>query len=453
MQKHPDATAELVSLDLGDKRRDSRIRRVVAALQENPAAHFPAVMRTVAEREALYRALNSEHVSLHSLLAPHIGQTVERMAQHAERPIVIIDKTSFVFGGEAERDGLERISPRKQGFDAFVALAVSSSRHPHGVLAVSPTEVMGASAAARWHETVELAAAGPEQRRIHPIYVMDREADAYELFGDLAAQGRDFVIRVSFDRLVREHGSTRLEALNDVVRDTDFTYATSVRLSRRPSTGRSSSARKKHPSRTTRDAVLKVRACPIVMPKPKAPARRGPCELALHLVQVVEPNPPEGCEPVQWLLATTLPIGDARSVEAIVDVYRARWTIEEYFKALKTGCSYEKRQLESLHALLNALGLLVPLAWRLLALRCLADEDPNAPAGDVLDSDGLHVLRKLSGDVKLGTSPTAAEVVLALAGLGGHFPQNGRPGWLVVWRGLQKVLDRLEGYRLAKAEM
>ena len=52
-----------------------------------------------------------------------------------------------------------------------------------------------------------------------------------------------------------------------------------------------------------------------------------------------------------------------------LDYYRSRWSIEEFFKALKTGCSYEKRQLESRHALLNALGILAPIAWQLLVLR------------------------------------------------------------------------------------
>jgi hypothetical protein len=47
-----------------------------------------------------------------------------------------------------------------------------------------------------------------------------------------------------------------------------------------------------------------------------------------------------------------------------VDCYRGRWTIEEYFKALKTGCQYERRQLETAHSLLNALAILAPVAWR-----------------------------------------------------------------------------------------
>lgn len=71
---------------------------------------------------------------------------------------------------------------------------------------------------------------------------------------------------------------------------------------------------------------------------------------------------------------------DTQGSERVVDIYRMRWLIEEYFKALKTGCAIEKRQLESKHALVNALAVLIPIAWRLLRLRALARENASAPA-------------------------------------------------------------------------
>ena len=64
----------------------------------------------------------------------------------------------------------------------------------------------------------------------------------------------------------------------------------------------------------------------------------------------------------------------------MVDAYRARWVIEELFKALKTGCQIEKRQMESYGALRIALALFLPIAVRLLALRDAARSEPDAPA-------------------------------------------------------------------------
>jgi len=68
-----------------------------------------------------------------------------------------------------------------------------------------------------------------------------------------------------------------------------------------------------------------------------------------------------------------------------------RWTIEKYFKALKTDCQYEKRQLESAHSLLNALAILAPVAWRLVLLRHLARNAPKRSASDALTPTELEV--------------------------------------------------------------
>lgn len=43
-----------------------------------------------------------------------------------------------------------------------------------------------------------------------------------------------------------------------------------------------------------------------------------------------------------------------------MDAYRARWVIEEFFKALKTGCNFERRQLESFQSLRIALAIFLP---------------------------------------------------------------------------------------------
>ncbi len=445
------AVDELDGIDLGDARLEARVRRIAAALEKNPGAGFPAAVGTVAEREAVYRLLGNERVEMDALLAPHALQTVARARALGERPLVVVDKTSFVFPGETARDGLDRLGKNRHGLDAFCALAVSRSRQPLGVLAIEPLDkAQGRSGAGEWQATVDAAAAYIDE--LGPIYVMDREADAYALFASLIAKHRDFVVRVAADRLVHEHDGAALEMLRTIAGRAPVALTRQVKLSRRTDVGKAPEARRRQPPRDGRDAELQIRTCSIVLPRPRKLADSLPASLSIQLVQVREEKPPTGTEPVEWLLFTTLRADTADEVAAIVDAYRARWTIEEYFKALKSGCNYEKRQLESRHTLLNALGILAPLAWRLLALRSVAD-DPTTSANAVLDAVEIHVLRKLSRDIKLDDRPTAAQAFYAIARLGGHFPQNGRPGWKVLWTGLQKLLDRVEGYRLAREEM
>jgi hypothetical protein len=72
-----------------------------------------------------------------------------------------------------------------------------------------------------------------------------------------------------------------------------------------------------------------------------------PAELQVNVVHVLEVGAPVGERPIEWLLLTNEPIASREQVAAVIEGYRTRWTIEEYFKALKTGCAFEQRKLES----------------------------------------------------------------------------------------------------------
>ena len=106
--------------------------------------------------------------------------------------------------------------------------------------------------------------------------------------------------------------------------------------------------------------------------------------IALNVVRVFEPEPPEGVKPIEWLLCTSEPISTSEEVARIIDWYRARWLIEEFFKALKTGCAFEKLRLEKRTSILNAFAIYLPVAWRLLRLRTLARTPAPMPARDAL---------------------------------------------------------------------
>ena len=155
--------------------------------------------------------------------------------------------------------------------------------------------------------------------------------------------------------------------------------------------------------------------------------------------------------PIEWYLYTSEPIETTEQLLAIVDYYRARWLIEEYFKAIKQGCDFEKRQLQDYEGLVNLLATFAPIAYRLLLIRQAARDPDPPPALDVVSQDELDVLRKL-GRRKLPASPTASDVYLAIAALGGHIKYNGDPGWLTLSRGLQRLATLTEGWVAAKMQ-
>jgi hypothetical protein len=170
--------------------------------------------------------------------------------------------------------------------------------------------------------------------------------------------------------------------------------------------------------------------------------------LDINVVVVSEVDPPAGQLPIEWRLLTTEPIETAADVLRVVDAYRARWLIEEFFKALKTGCNYEKLQLETLHGLKIALSLCFALAWHMLLLRTLARDALDVPAGAVLTQAqlALLILAASAADnpwsVRLPQDPTATDVMYAVARMGGHVRSNGPPGWQTLGRGFQE-LNRL----------
>jgi hypothetical protein len=176
--------------------------------------------------------------------------------------------------------------------------------------------------------------------------------------------------------------------------------------------------------------------------------------LHVNVVTVDEIDVPQGEEPILWQLVTTEPVATTEDIERIVDAYRMRWVIEEFFKALKTGCAFEKRQLESYATLVNALAMFTVIAWRLLLLRFVARTEPESTATNALTERQVRVLQALStmpdAPVRVdipATNPTAGDALFAVAQLGGHIQNNGAPGWLVLARGLESLLLVELGWR------
>jgi hypothetical protein len=459
----PDVAHEFGGAELGDARLARRLMRIAECMAVAPAAGFPKAAGSDGELEGVYRFLGNERVTPSGILTPHFEKTIERIGRTS--PLVVHDTTVLSFGGTSRREGLGRIrkSHEKQGFFAHVALAVAAdgSREPLGIVGLH-TYVRGPkkSTAKRrrtkttheWARWADLALK-VEERLAHPIHVMDREADSYETLDTLAQAGARFVIRLWHNRLLTGDQDEKLFVAADrgevLVRRT-------VPLSRRRR-ATCAAERKNHPPRTERIAHLRIRAASVEIARTPYKPRLAThsASLRVNVVSVQEVDLPEGVEPISWRLFTTEPVDTPEQVEAVVDIYRARWTIEEYFKALKTGCAVEKRQLESYRSLANALAVFAVIAWRILLLRTVARVRPAAPAADALDEQQVRVLRGVAQladprlpKLEIPAAPTAHDVLRAVAQLGGHIANNGPPGWQVLARGFESLLLLQLGWRV-----
>lgn len=437
--------------DLGDARLVRRAVGLAQALAEAPDRSLPRVWATPAELQAGYDFLRNPRTDFTDLMES--VQHFTREQALAEQSVLVLHDTTDISCPSAEVDEVGFLATGKAGFFVHHALCVSAQdRRPLGVIwsqlwgrpqrAVRPNRRMTSSALSklkeresdRWLEGVSEAALWTEGCA-HVVHVMDREGDSFRLFQHMQALGVDFVVRMRQDRALIE-GS-----LSEALSEAPLKLTRLVPLSVRKAT---TIPRVTHHGRAAREAMLSVRSATVEI---KTPAYLGkktePIEL--NIVQILEENPPEGCAPIGWVLATTLPTNTRADVERIIDCYRARWTIEEFHKALKTGCMFEKRQLESFSAITTLLALSYPVACELLRVRCRARQ-AGLPAADVLRKSLLDCLRAHPKARKLSANPSAQEALAVIAGLGGHQKHNGPPGWESIAAGYLRLLDFEHGW-------
>ena len=445
----------------------ARLNRTAESLHKNPQRSLPQALGG-AGYKGLMRALRNPRVPQAELLNAVYAATVERIGLRQE-VLCIEDTTDLIFGGPRGRKGLPRLESKATGFRAHIALCAGLENHDVlGVLDLEQIVRKDESKAGqsdieryndpnkeslRWQRTVDRTEART-QARARLIHVRDREADDYAQLCDLVQKGRRFVQRMRQARVLSDAPEHAPDArkIDDAMRTLTGICEREVHLSPRAQSKfdpRPHGTRKLHPARLGRPARLSFRACTLQVKRPANAPRTLPPALSLNVVNVLELDVPDGADAIEWFLLTSEPIDTVEQVERIVDIYRGRWLIEEFNKALQTGCQFEKLQMESADRLWTMLAFYCPIATDLLAMRALAHKAADTPADAVLHPDELDVLR--AERPRLRTKPlTVQSALLAIAALGGHFSSNGPPGWLVLLRGMVTLRERAHGWRLAK---
>jgi hypothetical protein len=442
-------------------------------MARDPSATVPQALGSDAEVQGCYRLMNNSDVTFEALHAAHAAATQAR-ARDAGRVLVIHDTTPCCFESLAPEE-VGYLQTGKAGFNLHYSLVVAADfwKRPLGVLHAETVhrtqkprsrnakgkkrKKSGTDTARKEHKEFDrwwrgVLSTHESLGDVDALHIADRESDSYELMAKARGAGVRFIFRSRTDRRARcaeDDPSGVWSTVREVARRCDGVLEREVPLSRRRGDGPPAQT-KTHPPRKMRLARLRFAATRVVIPRPQYLLDPVPRELELSLVHVTEVDPPEGETAVEWLLYTTEAVDTAERIAAIVDCYRARWTIEELNAALKTGCAYEDREFESLHALLNVLALSLPIACEVLWLRSRARSTPEAPATEVVSEVQLEVLRHFSS-YRLPAQPSAVDALLAVAALGGHLRRNGPPGWKVLLAGMSKLQALADGWQAALA--
>ena len=169
----------------------------------------------------------------------------------------------------------------------------------------------------------------------------DRESDIFALYASAAEQHFHVIARSMHDRKLADDGG--LYAAGEAMAVVD---QRAIVLSARA-------------QRAERVVPLELRFGAVNLARPQSKfLRHLPKSLPLTLVDVREVDPQAGTEPLHWRLLTTHPVANAEQAWRIVDWYKQRWLIEQFFRVLKTqGFKLEDSQIATAERLLKLVAI------------------------------------------------------------------------------------------------
>jgi hypothetical protein len=430
------------STDLPDQRLSSRLAEIIVNTIAHPRAAIPQASGSAGQAKATYRYYANPRVTAGALRLGFAADTAQRCLGH-EVLLVVQDTTSLNYTPLHTIPGLGPIDSggKARGVHLHTALAVTTSGHVVGILdqqywarpqpgRPGPDE----KESDKWINGIDAARAALYETAPRLIHVMDREGDAYEVMMTVVDTADSAIIRCAQNRRVAGPLATGHEAVR----------SQPVRARAVVAVGRTSGAPGRHAHVEVRS--IRVTLVPDLEKYPHAFA------MTWSLVEVWEPDPPDGAERVHWRLWTRAPAATAAEALEVVRKYTCRWPIEEFHLVLKSGCRVEDLRLETWDGLEKAVTVHAAVAARIVALRDRARERPEAPARELLSADEVDVLTCHFGKGMTASELTLGRAVLWIGRLGGHMnrKRDGMPGVRTLWRGLHDLALLVAGFNAAK---
>jgi hypothetical protein len=278
--------------------------------------------------------------------------------------------------------------------------------------------------------------------------VADRESDIYEEFARRPAHVH-LLTRVAQDRRIEvaTGANASLFAFSDSLPE-QIRFKVTIPAA---------------PGRSERTAELALRYAPVQIRKPKNGAAPDlPTTVSLTLLDIRETTTPEQGEPIHWRLMTTHTIDSPGTARMMLDFYRRRWIIEDYFRTLKTaGFDIEAAEIEDPDAMARLVGAVAVTGVTVLQLVRARDGITDQMLHEAFDPTDQPLLEALSAKLEgktqrqknphpKGTLAYAAWVIARLGAWDGYY---GKPGPKVMRIGLQDFQLIKYGHQLGPANV
>lgn len=253
--------------------------------------------------------------------------------------------------------------------------------------------------------------------------VSDRESDIFAVWANVPEENVHLIIRSMHDRRLADGRSLYETATAFAVRGT-----------------RTTDLPEREHKRTARSAKLSLRFGAVELARPRRRLDRDlPPSVRLTFIEVIEQDPPRGAEPVDWRLLTTHPVANAKDAWQIVDWYKMRWAIEQFWRLLKLqGLRLEDSQLQTAERLIKLTAIAAKAAVATFQLLQARDGRSHEPASLAFSDHEIALLDKLNtraeGATALQKNPHAkaslAWAAWIIAKLGGWdgYPSSKPPG-------------------------
>lgn len=451
LDNHKWVETQFANCKLGNRKRTERLQKVVAAMLDQPEQSLPKQNNDWKDLKAAYRLFDQERVTFNAVADPHWQQT--RQTKFG-RYLLISDTTDIDHFSHRATTGLGQLGNGSgRGMQLHSCLVYNcDEKQIHGIAgallhyrikvpkAETRTQRLGRVRESElWGNLVEQIGCAPQGSQW--IHVFDRGGDNFEAMCHIRLKQCDWVIRAAkFQRnVINQAGET--VTLGEAVEETRSLGGYELSLRSRPGV-------------KARVAKLEVSVTSVTFPRPRHRSawvkQCGIKEVKTNVVVVQEVDAPKGVTPIRWVLLTSLPGETFADAWQVIEDYENRWLVEEYHKVLKTGCSIEDHSLRTAERLEPLIGLISVIGVRLIQLKLIGRNQPEAKAATHVPAAWLKALKLMRPKIKQ-TSMSVYDFFRELAKLGGFIGRasDGEPGWQTIWHGFKRLQGILEGLRLA----
>ena len=214
----------------------------------------------------------------------------------------------------------------------------------------------------------------------------------------------------------------------------------------------------REPGRAARTAGVELRFGTVEIVRPASEWDRSLARtVRLSAIELRETDAPPGAEPLLWRLLSTHALANADAAWQVVGWYRARWTIEQLFRVLKTqGLQLEDSQIASAERLVKLAAVATRAACIDIQLTQERDGRAELPASTVFSQPEIDTLAALGPTLEGKTdrqrnphpSRSLAHASWIIARLGGWNCYGKPPGPITMRRGSEQFHAIHRGYKL-----